>query len=273
MTLVGDILPDFGFTVTSNSTGALAAPSSFAVVLTAPDGSTPTVTVTNPSTGVYAVTYVTTMAGRYRAVGTATGNSCDGVSELEWTVSAADSQLVSVDEALASLRATGFASDAAALEQLDWLCTMATDAVARDLGRKVTRTTVTETHDGGRNHIVLRSGPVLSVTSVTEGGTAVTDYVLDDTAGLLHRGADGYGCWALGRRNVSVTYVAGWTNPPPVLRRVALLLVEQAWLMGQQTPASSFDGASLEGGLAAAVTSMSPVERAAYNSLRAVTFA
>ena len=61
-TFVGDVLPDFGFTVTSNSTGALTDPTTFTVTLTAPDGTTPTVTPTHSGTGVYAVTFVSTMA-------------------------------------------------------------------------------------------------------------------------------------------------------------------------------------------------------------------
>ena len=47
---------------------------------------TPAVTVTNPSTGVYAVSYVATKAGRWRAVGTAAGNGCDGVEEQFYAI-------------------------------------------------------------------------------------------------------------------------------------------------------------------------------------------
>ncbi len=179
--------------------------------------------------------------------------------------------IITVAEALDQLGKSTATSDEAAW--LAWLCDMATDAIARDLGITLPYGSVTEVHDGGRNHVALRRTPVLSVTSVTEGGTATTDFVADKLSGLLYRGSTGYGCWAFGRQNVTVTYSSGYATVPPILKRVALLLVEQAWLMGQQTPASSFDGASLEGGLAAAVTAMSPVERAAYNSLRAVTFA
>lgn len=204
---VGDLLPDFGFTVVSNSTGALTAPSSFAVTLTAPDGTTPAVTVTNPSTGIYGVAHVATMAGRYVAVGTATGNGCDGASTLIWDVEAtgADQQpIVSVDELRVHLGKGLTTSD----DELRRYALIGTELAEEWLGRTLRRRTVTERHDGGMPEVLLLVSPVLSVTSVTADGAALaaSAYDLDDLAGILISKS---GAFPGGRNDLAVTYLAG----------------------------------------------------------------
>lgn len=185
--------------------------------------------------------------------------------------SGSSASIITVAEAVDQIGLTTPTSDQTAW--LSWLCDMATDAIARDLGITLPYGSVTETHDGGRPHVLLRKAPVLSVTTVTVGGTATTDYVVDKGAGILYAGSTGAGCWSWGRQNVVVTYSSGYATTPLILKRVALLIVEQAWQSGQQLPASSFDGASLESAAFNATTLLSPVERAAYNSLRAAAFA
>lgn len=229
MTNVGDILPDFGFTVTSNVTGDLTAPSSFAVVLTAPDNTTPSITVTNSATGVYAVTHVTTMAGRYRAVGTAAGNGCDGVSVLEWNVSATSpSLLLSLDDAKAFLNISSADTD----DELRAVLEAVSDTCERFTKKTWRRTTHVETYtiSGDVDDLQLRHIPVVSITSVVESGTTLSaaDYTLDGRLGLLHKGSyladlD----WLEGFQNVVVTYVAGPPNgivPANILQGCRLLL-------------------------------------------------
>lgn len=214
MTLVGDILPDFGFTVTSNSTGALAAPSTFTVALTAPDGTTPAVTVTNPSTGVYAVTFVATMAGRWRAVGTAVGNSSDGVSELVWDVDALNEPIVGLEAAQDFL---GMHLDAEVGTVLSVL-NAATGIVERYTNQTWRRQTVTaEKHAGGKSALHLRKHPASSITTVVENGATLTadEYTYDATSGLLWRGDGTTGAvWHPGPNAVAVTYVAGASDVP-----------------------------------------------------------
>lgn len=210
MTLVGDVLPDFGFTVTSNSTGNLAAPGTFTVVLTDPDGVTPAVTVTNPSTGVYAVSYVATKAGRWRAVGTAVGNGCDGVEELVWDVDPFNEPLVSLADAQTYL---GMHTDADA-PTVRAVVNAATGVVERYCNRTWRRQTVTgEAHAGGKPAFTLRKHPASTITAVTENGAALAaaDYTYDSVTGLLWREG---GSWAAGPAAVTVSYVAGEADVP-----------------------------------------------------------
>lgn len=243
MTLVGDILPDFGFTVVSNSTGDLTAPSSFDVVLTAPDNTTPSISVTNSATGVYAVTHIATMAGRYRAVGTATGNGCDGVSVLEWNVSATSPSLIlSLDDAKAFLNIADPTTD----DELRAVLEAVSDTCERFTKRTWRRTTYVETYtvSGDVDDLQLRHVPVVSVTSVVENGVTLSasDYTLDGRLGLLHRGSyladlD----WQEGFQNVTVTYVsgpAGGIVPANILQGCRLLL-QHMWRTqrgGRNTP-------------------------------------
>lgn len=245
---VGDVLPDFGFTISDNGTGALADPSTFAVVLTAPDGSTPTVTVTTVATGLRTVTYVATMAGRYRAVGTATGNNCDGTSVLVWDVEGTSpGAIVSLADAQAFL---GAPRDSDAAQVQVWL-DVASQAVELASRRTWRRQTVTESYDGGKPSLNLRKTPVASITSVTESGSAVSasGYVLDVNAGILHRGTtSGLSSWLPGVQNVTVTYVAGMTDIHPVVRAATLQLLRILWSdrngAGQRPTAEDYAQAS-----------------------------
>lgn len=244
------------------------------LTVTLPDGTTATPAVTNPpaTTGKYFHDYTPPVTVLGRVVGSwvftmAGGNVVSYVETFD-----VGSSLVTVDEARAHLRATvGVIDSAADLEQLQWLCFVATDAVERDLGRVLTRRTVTEVHSGGGNVLILRRTPVISVTSVTESGTALTvaDYVLDVEAGILHRGTTTYaGRFTRGYGNVTVVYVAGYNNPPPVVRKVALNTIQGMWQSSQQASHRLLDesaetfGAAVTGGL-------NPLEMRAYDSLRA----
>jgi uncharacterized phiE125 gp8 family phage protein len=233
MTNIGDILPNFGFTVTSNSTGALTAPTTFAVVLTAPDATTPSVTVVNSSTGVYAVTYVATMAGRYRAVGTAVGNSCDGVSVLEWNVSAVSpSTIIGLDDVKSFLKVYSTDSDS----ELDAMLEAVSDVCERFTRKTWRRQTFVETYTVGDDTDVIRlhHAPVVSVTTVVEDSTTVasTGYTLDGRLGWLKRGTSLIEQnWLPGFQNVTVTYVAGPSGGvvPANILQGCRLLAQHMW--------------------------------------------
>jgi hypothetical protein len=125
-----------------NATGAT-------LTITLPDGSTVSPSVTNPPavTGKYTVDYVATLPGRH--VGQWLFTMAGGKTTSYVETFDVGPSLVTVDEAVAHLRAGGIVTSAADLEQVQWLCFVATDAVERDLGRALTRRTVIETHDGG----------------------------------------------------------------------------------------------------------------------------
>jgi hypothetical protein len=94
--------------------------------------------------------------------------------------------------------------------------------------------------------LVLRQPPVLSVSSVSENGTAVSasGYTLRADLGLLQRGAaTSPSTWAFG--TVDVTYVAGYANPPQVAVQAVLETLRHLWDTQQQTMRPSFGGESL----------------------------
>jgi hypothetical protein len=97
------------------------------------------------------------------------------------------------------------------------------------------RSTVTaELHSGGTDVLYLRQAPVVSVTSVTDTGVAVTasTYTLDAPTGRLFFGdTRSTGCWTAGQENISVTYVTGPPAGvvPAYIRQGLLVLVEHLW--------------------------------------------
>lgn len=81
----------------------------------------------------------------------------------------------------------------------------------------VARTVTDESHDGGGYAVVLRRPFVLSVTSATEDGVAVTD-TLRVRNGVVRKFTAGTYTpllWAEGTGNVAVTYSAGYSSTPP----------------------------------------------------------
>lgn len=95
----------------------------------------------------------------------------------------------------------------------------AVGVIEREVGTSfVARTVTDEEHDGGGHAIVLDSPFVLSVTSATEDGVAVTD-TLRARGGVLRRfsGATSFtpNSWATGYGNVAVTYESGYSTAPP----------------------------------------------------------
>lgn len=251
--------------------GVLVNAQTATLTVTLPDGSTATPTVANPVAGKYAGDYVTTLAsptGRYVGQWLFTFSGGSTTSYVEsFDVGAG---LVTVDEARSHLRANGVITSADDLEQLQWLCLVATDAVERDLGRVLVRRTVTETYDGSGGAIILRHTPVVSVTSVVESGVTLTgsDYLLNSSVGILYRGSTAYyRSFAYGFGNVVVTYVAGYTDPPRAARAVALNLVQSMWQQSQQAFHPGLDE-SAELGVSSAVAGLPDPLRRAYDSLR-----
>jgi hypothetical protein len=156
-------------------------------------------------------------------------------------------------------------------EQLRQFCIDACDAVELDLGRIVARRTVVETYDGGGEALLLRSTPLISVTTVVESGTTVTAYVPDTDRGMLWRGTTiSQQSWARGRRNIVVTYVAGYVNPPPAVRYAAKGAIQMAWQESQQAPHPLLQEFSPELAIGlAAPPGTADIYQRAYKSLRA----
>jgi hypothetical protein len=259
-----------------NDVGVLTNPATATLVITQPDGTIAagtTVTLPPAVTGQLLYDFAYAQFGKHdvRWSTTVPTTAEDDV----FVVERPGSLFVSVDEAVAHLRASGVLTSDADREQLQWLCMVACDAVERDLGRTIARRTVTETYDGGRWKINLRSTPVISITTVTESGTALSagDYVVNTSTGQLARGSTLSPSWfASGWQNIVVTYVAGYADPPKIVRKVALNGVQRMWQESQVASHPLLDEAG-ELAVAVAAGALTPLELGAYNSLRAVGIA
>lgn len=255
-----------------NDLGVLTNPGAATIAITQPDGVivTPVVTLPPVVTGQLVVDFAPTQAGLHSVDWTTTAPIVS--EDDEFTVERPAALLVSVDEAVAHLNAAGVITTDAQREQLQWLCIVATDLVERDLSRVFVRRTIVETYDGGWGQIQLRSTPAISITTVVESGTTLTgtDYLLDTRRGVLHRGTSlSRLTWASALQNVVITYVAGYANPPPTVRKAALNVVQAMWQTSQQAahplvneefaatlPLGAFEG-------------LTPMEMRAYERLRA----
>ena len=208
-----------------NAAGVAENATSVVLTLTLPDGTTATPTVTAQGSGVYTAAYTPTTRGRFIAAWVASGTNACAVVDVH-TVQDPAAAIVGLAEAQSYLGETRDSQQDAVRDVLD----AASDVVKNYTGRVWRRQSVVETYDGGRATIPLRSTPVLSVTSVTENGTATTNYTLDQASGLLHKGTTtSGGTWLWGRQNVVVTYLVGASSIPGPVRRAVLSVARKMW--------------------------------------------
>lgn len=108
----------------------------------------------------------------------------------------------------------------------------------------VSRTVTAEVHDGGAYGIALDRPYVLSATSATENGVAVTDTLTVRGGGVLYKFASGAyqpTIWTEGMANVSVTYAAGYSSTPPADIKEAALIAARDHLLATDSTASVDD--------------------------------
>jgi hypothetical protein len=232
---LGDVIP-LGITIT-DSTGANANASAVTCTITLPDGTTSTGSVTNPSTGLYNCDFSPTQTGRHAVRWLATGTNASAYTD-EFTVrDYADLGIVGLDEVKAHLNIP--TTDTTLDEELRRFIDAATDLAETYVGQVLGRRTFTsELYDGGTEFIRIRNPKAISITSVTENGLAVSSsaYVLDYTGQRLYRIGSGtlyatnsYGYWVQGMNNISITYVAGYVNPPMAARQGVLEIIRHLW--------------------------------------------
>lgn len=209
-------------------TGAAANVGTMTLAVTLPDGTTTTVTPVTASatTGSYAYDFTPTQSGRHSVRWTGTGSVLWAYTDVFDVRDPADLPVVGLSDAKAHLNITATTHDAELRRVLD----VATDLCENYAGRSFRRRTVTaETHDGGSESVLLRWTPVISVTSVTDDGTAVSDYTLAAESGVLWRDELAGTSWSTGRRVVSVTYVAGYASPPADVQQAVLETLRHLW--------------------------------------------
>lgn len=275
---IGDVVP---LTVrVRTAAGALVDPSGGvgAVVLTVtrPDGTTATPTVTKTGVGIYSATFTAAVEGihtyRWLVTDPLYGNAFGDL----FTVDGAAGLFVSVDEALAHMRAASMIVGAGDIEELRRIVRVACDAVERDLDRWIAPRTVTETYDGGSTAVVLARTPIISVTSVTDSGLLLdpTAFTYSTRTGVLYRGgAQTPARFTSGRGTVSVVYRVGYERPPWIARQVALRGVQRMWQQSQQMPHPALDDLGAEGFLFTPTGVLTPLELEAYGKLRNLALA
>jgi hypothetical protein len=256
--------------------------------ITLPDGTLANPAVVNTSTGVYDIAYTTVQVGLHQIRGSATGGVLG--SEFDFWTDAFTAEeparlLIGVDEMSSHLRAQGVLTSDSDREQLRWLCSVATDAVERDLGLALVQREVTETFDGGGYHLNLGTKPPrainggsITITDVDEAGSTITDYVLRKRGWRLCKGSSlSPTPWAYGYENITVTYVSGCVNPPEITRHIAMNVAQTMWQASQQAEHPFLDEVARRASLATLSTSVLPslsgVEQNAYNALRSVNSA
>lgn len=225
-----------GVTV-KNSSGVPANATNVTCTIYLPDGTTYAPSVTNSGTGLYDINYSPTLVGRHQVKWIASGNNASAYSD-EFTVrDFAQMGIVSLDEVKAHLNISPSNTD---LDEeirrfMDAASDLAENYVGCVLGRQ---TFVNEAYSGNTDIIRLRNPRALSITSVYENGILLepTAYVLDYTGQRLTRvttgslsGPNYFGIWAPGAQNIVVSYVAGFTNPPPSAKQGVLEIIRHLW--------------------------------------------
>lgn len=214
---------------TVNSAGAPANATTVVVSVTLPDGTTATPAVTNAATGSYTASYTPTVAGRHLVRWVATGTNAQAYTDVFDVNDAGDLSLVSLADVKTYLNVTSSSSD----DELRQFILEATDIAERLTSRQLRRKSYTDTYSGSTQTLNLRNTPIVSVTSVTENGTALvenTDFVVDTVLGILTRGTSTQPrYWKPGAGNITVTYVAGETNPSPTAQLLVKEITRHLW--------------------------------------------
>lgn len=234
---LGDVVP-LGITTYNDASGDPEDAASVSLVVTKPDGTTATPTLTHVTdSGVWTVNYTTTVAGRHRYAFTVTGTATvsGGVDTGTFDVWPADPRfIVDVSEARAALNIPDGVSGNE--DELRLYCAAATDYIENLTGPLLTATGQTWTADGGTPAVLLPV-PVSAVTGVTVDGTATTSYTVDPVAGIVYAGTGssaGSTRFASGKANVVVTYTVGASTVPPAAVLAARELITFWWQTSQQ---------------------------------------
>ena len=221
---------------TVDSSGAAVNPGTVTLNITQPDGTTSSVTTATSTTGTYTASFLPTLAGRHILAWAATGSYPQAFSDIFEVRDINDIGIVGYDEVLEFLNIPAASANENEVRRfIDASTDLAETYVGQVLGR---RTFTDELYDGGTEFIRIRNPKAISITSVTENGLAVSasNYVLDYTGQRLYRIGSGtlyatnsYGYWTQGMNNVSITYVAGYVNPPMSAKQGVLEIIRHLW--------------------------------------------
>lgn len=218
-----------------DANGALANATAVVATVILPDGTTATPAVSNTTLGLYDINFTPTQVGRHVVRWIATGANASAYTD-EFTVrDINDMGVVSLDEVKQHLNITTTDQDEELRRFMDAAGDLADNYCGQVLGRK---TFTDELYDGNTDHLRLRNPRAITILSVYENGYLLNpgQYALDPTGQRLYRVGSGtlyatnsYGFWTGGMQNISVSYVAGWFNPPAAVKQGVLEIIRHLW--------------------------------------------
>jgi hypothetical protein len=221
---------------TVDSSGNAVNPGTVTLNITLPDATNVSVTTATSVTGTYTASYLPTQVGRHILAWSATGSWPQAYSDIFEVRDINDIGIVGYDEVLDYLNIPAASANENEVRRfMDAATDLAESYVGSVLGR---RTFTNEVYDGGGDFIRLRNPKAISITSVYENGSLISasNYFLDYTGQRLYRigsgtlyAANAYGYWAQGTNTVSITYVAGYVNPPMAAKQGVLEIIRHLW--------------------------------------------
>jgi hypothetical protein len=202
--------------------------------LTLPDGTTVVPSLTNPSTGLLRLDYLTVQEGHHSGKVTATVASTVKLQAFEFDV-VVSRALVSLADARARLNFTSTVSD----EEMRSYIESATDYVEGLIGPVVRRTLVEKVKPA--DGLLFLSAPVISLTTITD------TYGYGQTYNVANFLADGSTIYPLANTvtvcyPVTVTYVGGRVIVDPMIRDAALDYIKWDWESQRGASGSPFQG-------------------------------
>jgi len=230
---LGDPLPDLAIKVT-DSAGLPADAGSVTLTVTLPDGTTSTPTVAHDGVGAYSAVQMATVPGRYLISWVAAAPNACTFKDVRDVASADPAFLFSLEDARQMLQLP--AADTAKDELIRTYIGAVTVVVEYVCGKQ-TRTSVTQTYDGGAAGILLPSN-LFSVDTVVENDLTLTpnqDYTVDLRSCILYRGSPlAVFAFIPGIQNVTVTFTKGNTVIAPNVQLGAEMILRHFWNGSQQ---------------------------------------
>lgn len=223
---LGDVAA-LAVTVT-NTSGVAADATTVSCVVTLPDLTTASSSVTRTGTGSYQTSYTPSQVGRHQIRWVATGDNASAFTDVFTVRDNTRLPIVGLSELKTHLNITATTDD----EELRDLLDAATAAAENYCNRALTRRVVTDTLDGGDSAVELSTNVALSVTSVTENGATVSasGYRLDNGCILVRLVNSAVSQWWTGASNIVVTYVVGVTGSDEyAARRGVLEIARHMW--------------------------------------------
>lgn len=208
--------------------GALANASTVSLIITLPDGTTTSPPVDNPpaNVGQYTALYVPTQRGRYQIHWTTMGPQA-AFSDTFDARDLASRSIMSLAGAKAHLNMSPTVTKDD--EEVRNMVEAVTSVIERYRGEAVVRRVVTEKNVmGNGNRLSLLHKPVISLTSITDQagqGQDISQWSLDGENGILTNYMSRF--W--NGRDLTITYVAGYTEIPSNYILAAKIILAHLW--------------------------------------------